>query len=199
MSRRWATIFLAVVLLATAVSLVRVWQVSQPEPEPIETAASVRVDEIEAEPEIVELAKTREVVLYFPSKVDDLAPEIRTVEDVEGVQRQVEALMSALLEGPEGEDLLAPLAEEVGLGGVYLGSLGVVYVDLRSEQPHPPATGSRLERLIVGSLVESVLANLPELDGVVLLWNGVQPDSFAGHLDTSIPLRGGQFPIAPSP
>ena len=52
----------------------------------------------------------------------------------------------------------------------------------------PPVTGSRGELLVVYSFVNSILANVPEARGVVLMWNGSQRPTFAGHVDTTRPL-----------
>lgn len=77
----------------------------------------------------------------------------------------------------------APLAPgSVRIGPVYLLSGGTVVVDL--EAAHPPAVGSREEQLILFSLVNTVLLNTPEAERLLFLWNGTQPYTFAGHLDT---------------
>jgi hypothetical protein len=52
----------------------------------------------------------------------------------------------------------------------------------------PPAGGSREELVTVYSLVNSLALNVPAARRVVLLWNGSQRRSFAGHVDTSRPL-----------
>ncbi len=38
------------------------------------------------------------------------------------------------------------------------------------------------------SLVNTVLLNTPEANRLVVLWNGRQPETFAGHIDTARPL-----------
>jgi hypothetical protein len=50
--------------------------------------------------------------------------------------------------------------------------------------------------LSVYSLVDTVLLNVPEIEAMVLLWNGRQPQAFAGHVDTSLPLRADRDLIA---
>ena len=40
----------------------------------------------------------------------------------------------------------------------------------------------------VYSLVDTVVANVPQIQRVALLWNGTQRETFSGHLDTSQPL-----------
>ena len=52
----------------------------------------------------------------------------------------------------------------------------------------PPVSGTRGELLVVYSFVNSILANVSEARGVVLLWNGNQRPTFAGHIDTTRPL-----------
>ena len=72
----------------------------------------------------------------------------------------------------------------------WLGGVTVVKEhDLRSaERELPPASGSLAERATVYSLVNTLLLNVEGTRAVTLLWNGVQRESFAGHLDTTRPL-----------
>ena len=51
-----------------------------------------------------------------------------------------------------------------------------------------PAMGLREELLAVYSLVNSLTANNLGIDRVVLMWNGEQRPTFAGHVDTTRPL-----------
>jgi hypothetical protein len=67
---------------------------------------------------------------------------------------------------------------------------GTLVADLRSaESADPPSSGSTVETLRVYSLVHTLLRNIPEAKQVVLLWNGRQRPSFAGHVDTAHALR----------
>ncbi len=75
------------------------------------------------------------------------------------------------------------------MAGLYLSGDGVVYLDLAAAQlAAPPVSGSRGELLAVYSFVNSILDNVPEAWGVVLMWNGNQRPTFAGHIDTTRPL-----------
>ncbi len=105
----------------------------------------------------------------------------------------------------EIEELLPALPAEVRLLAVELLD-GVAYVDLTtvavdSRTGEVAATGRRppvvLERpamglteelLAVYSLVNSLTANSLGVDRVVLMWNGEQRSTFAGHVDTTRPL-----------
>ena len=49
--------------------------------------------------------------------------------------------------------------------------------------------GSKQELLVVYSLVGSVVRNVEGVERVGLLWNGNQGSTFAGHVDTTRPLR----------
>lgn len=51
-----------------------------------------------------------------------------------------------------------------------------------------PAMGATEELLAVYSLVNSLTANNLGVDRVVLMWNGEQRPTFAGHIDTTRPL-----------
>ncbi len=135
------------------------------------------------------------LTLYFPGGGGWLVAEERLVPVVDrGVD--LEAIAAEVLAGPTTEGLYAPFPDETRVGSVFVSSDGVAYVDLVSNRARPPSSGSRQEMLSVYSLVNSVLTNLPDLTGVVLLWNGQQRATFAGHLDTGRPLRENRTLIA---
>jgi len=108
-------------------------------------------------------------------------------------------------ESPESiEQLLPALPAGVGLLEVELLD-GVAYVDLTTvevgsgtgstraaDRPavflERPAMGLTEELLAVYSLVNSLTANNLGIDSVVLMWNGEQRPTFAGHVDTTRPL-----------
>lgn len=126
--------------------------------------------------------------LYFPAAAG-LTVERRALEPVEGAEAQVRALVEALLAGPDGDELVAPFPEGVTLSRVVVDAAGNAYVDLEApEGGAPPASGSMQEMQTVYSLVNTIALNVPGVRRVALLWNGVQRESYAGHLDTSAPL-----------
>ena len=103
-----------------------------------------------------------------------------------------------------GEELLPALPAEVRLLAVELID-GVAYVDLTTVDAgsataaarsagrsavflERPAMGLTEELLAVYSLVNSLTANNLGVDRVVLMWNGEQRPTFAGHVDTTRPL-----------
>lgn len=129
------------------------------------------------------------VDLYFPGDGTSLVPERRELAVSDDPEAQLRALAEAVLAGPETPALHRPMPEGVELRAVYLTPSGVVYLDLASpDEGEPPAGGSDQERLRVYSLVNTLLLNVAEADRAVVLWNGVQRETFSGHLDLSRPL-----------
>jgi spore germination protein GerM len=127
--------------------------------------------------------------LYFPADGGALKPEPRELQVSESPKDRIRKILDALLAGPTAAGLVRPFPEDVVVGGVLLSRDGTAYVDLRwQDHPDPPAGGSTEEIQRVYSLVNSIVLNVPQASAVVLLWNGVQRETFAGHLDLTRPL-----------
>ena len=140
-------------------------------------------------PPVAGPTETATVSLLFPGPDGYLHAESREVALPLAADGRVAAVVAALLAGPRKAGLVAPLPAGVTVADAFVDAQGVAYVDLAAkDQPAPPVSGSELELLRVYSLVDSVLANEPRARSVVLLWNGVQRITFAGHVDTSAPL-----------
>lgn len=129
--------------------------------------------------------------IYFPGRDGLLHAETRSLSVVRGdLVTVVEAVTQSLLSGPEDDGHFRPWPEDTVLLGVVVTASGTAYIDLGAEgEPDPPAVGSRQEAAMIYSLVDSVTLAELEIKNVVLLWNGEQRASFAGHLDTSRPLE----------
>ena len=135
--------------------------------------------------------------LYFPGPEGRLYVEEREVPLQEDILRRLDQLLTELLSGPATEDLFPALPPEITLGWLHLNPVGVLYVDFRfAGETEFPAWGSREEMLAVYSVVNTVLASSPEIAAVVILRDGQQRSTFAGHLDTSRPLLADQSLIA---
>ena len=127
--------------------------------------------------------------LYFPGPGGQLFAEERELPVEETLLAQIDLLLTALLEGPASADLFPALPPEITVGWVHLNPEAVLYIDLiYSGEQAFPAWGSRQETLAVFSVVNTVTANIPEIEAVTVLRNGQQRPTFAGHLDTSRPL-----------
>ncbi|MCL4837423.1 MAG: GerMN domain-containing protein [Thermoanaerobaculia bacterium] len=141
-----------------------------------------------------------EAELFFPTAEGRLAGERRELAPVEDVAGAVAAAVAGLLAGPEAPGLLPAFPPGVEVRGALFTAEGTAYVDLgRGDGGPPPASGSEEEMLRVQALVHTVVASVPEARLVVLLWDGQQRPSLAGHLDTGSPLRPDPRLLAPAP
>ena len=136
--------------------------------------------------------------LYFPGRGGWLHAERREVPASDQAEAQIAALVTALIAGPDAAGLQPPLPESVTVESVYLMD-GEVVLDLASPEDRPPPSGSEREMLTVYSLVNTVLLNTEGAERLVLLWNGRQPMTFAGHLNTARPLEANRGLVAREP
>jgi hypothetical protein len=138
--------------------------------------------------------------LYFPAGGGGLQSEARELQVTAAPKDRIRKVVEALLAGPQTSGLARPLPEGVTLGSVQLGGDGIAYVDLRwPDHQDPPSGGSTEEIQRVYSVVDSVVLNVPQATRVALLWNGVQRETFSGHLDLSRPLAPDRAPAQTAP
>ncbi|MCP3957115.1 MAG: GerMN domain-containing protein [bacterium] len=200
MSRQ--TVLIAITLTAVLVAVVTIVSCER-EVEPGEGSEPIEETATEGEEELEALDLTP-ADLYFPSAGGWLRAERREVPSSEAVAEGIVAVVEALLAGPgvaetPASGLYAPLPEGVTVRRVYLAER-TAFLDLQSpEGAPPPPSGSRQEILTVYSVVNTVLLNFEEVEQLVLLWNGRQPRTFAGHLDTMRPLSANTDLIARAP
>jgi spore germination protein GerM len=162
--------------------------------------------------------------LYFPASGGGLRGERRELQVSEAPKDRIRKVLEALLAGPAAAPaaaprpsstgaaaaaaaaapgaspagLVRPFPPEVKLGSVELSADGIAFVDLRwPDREDPPESGSTEEIQRVYSLVDSLALNVPQVNRVVLLWNGTQRITFSGHLDTSRPLLPDRTLLAP--
>jgi hypothetical protein len=180
-SRRLAVILIVVASLAVVVTILLLTLRNRREPP--------RSADVAVAPEAAPQAG--EVSLFFPGPRGLLVAERRAL-DLEDLplEERVALLVGALLEGPRNVGLFAALPSGIQLRDVFAGSPGDVFVDLASAQDDgAPTVGSHEEMLMVYALVDTVALNLEQVERVGLLWNGSQRPTFAGHVDTTEPLR----------
>ena len=133
--------------------------------------------------------ETTEVLLYFPGEESKLYGEPREVPLTDDPRELAAALVAELVTGPTDELLTTGLAPDITTANILISGDGVAFVDLRSERlAEPPVTGSTQERLSLYSLVQTLVHNVPTIEAIVVLWNGRQPQTFGGHIDTTRPL-----------
>ena len=188
---------LTVILLAILISLLAIvlgWILGRrPEPElPVETEAPVLEPVPEGTGTLVEL--------YFPGDDLRLHAESREIPEESDTKNRLTRILQELAAGPDSVDLYSPLSSELTVGWIHINAEQVAYIDLvPNGEGGQLAWGSGHEILSVYSIVNTVLLNIPEITSVILLRNGQQHPSFAGHLDTSRPLMVNNDLIAASP
>ncbi|MCP4659309.1 MAG: GerMN domain-containing protein [bacterium] len=185
MSRRRVWILIAALLIAAGAGAALWWMVSTGDEESDAAIVEEQSPDVDEGPEP---EATRPCDLYFPGAGGHLSVEPRELPADADSAARVTDLVEALIAGPQGASLRPPLPDGVTVGQVYLMDGGTVILDLESAEPAPPASGSLREMLTVYSLVNTVLFNVEEAEQLVLLWNGQQPSTFAGHLNTAQPL-----------
>ncbi len=135
--------------------------------------------------------------LFFPDDSGNLSAETTQVPELP-TELRIRRLAEGLIAGPQDTTgvLHAPLPKETQVGGVLVLD-GIAYVDLHGkDEGPPPAVGSMDEQMILYSLVDTIVLNTPGVERVVLLWNGSQRETFAGHFDTTRPLAADKSLIA---
>lgn len=160
--------------------------------------------ELDGEVELVPEGEDFFATLCFPATGGLLRCEPRAIPAAASVEETAAAIVQALIDGPDrtpvGDDapepddeLFAVLPPAVGLQAFDLVN-GVAYVDLTvartgaASRFERPAMALRDELVAVYSLVNSLTASNLGIERVVLMWNGEQRLTFAGHVDTTRPL-----------
>jgi spore germination protein GerM len=132
-------------------------------------------------------AATRTVSLYFMSEDDDLlhaeAREIPAGPPLEEARSVVEELLA----GPR-TDLVAALPAETRLLQLFITKDGTAYVDLSKDLPERILPGSSSEICAVYSIVNALAENIESVKRVVILVEGQERDTLAGHVNLELPL-----------
>lgn len=184
MSRRAAALLLGAALGVLLVALVVLWRPARTGETPTAEVSSTEPPT----PAAPEVANWR-VQLFFATREGLLEAEERLLPAAASPPAAVARLAAALFEGPREPGHVALWPASVRCRRALFGADGVAYLDLAgAEGEEPPGWGSESETLAVFGLVNTLTENLPQVRQVVLLWNGSQRASLAGHLDTARPL-----------
>ena len=133
---------------------------------------------------------TRAIELYFPSATGDgLALETREVveDDTQG-ESLVRTVVNALLEGPSDPALVRAFPRGVRLLHAFRDPDGALYLDFSQSLRTEFRGGSTAEEQLVGSLLQTLSANVPDLSRVSIISGGQPIYSLAGHVRLDGPL-----------
>jgi len=135
------------------------------------------------------MAGLRPVALWFADPGgDSLVVEVRDLPEQEGLHARLAQLVDALARGPERRGL-AVLPTGTGLVHAFLDDRGLLTLDLSRPFTQGFHGGSREEDLVVGSLVRTLRANVPEAKRVLFTCAGAPVGSLGGHLPLDRPIE----------
>jgi spore germination protein GerM len=128
---------------------------------------------------------SQRVHLYFADRNGDyLQAEERKVL-AEDTASAIEAIINALLEGPDSPKLVSTIPAGSRLLHIFLTDDGTAYLDFSSELSSFHPGGVTAERLTLYAIVNSIVLNLEQVERVQLLVEGKPVSTLNGHLDIS--------------
>ena len=128
-------------------------------------------------------AITRKVHLYFADRKGNyLQAEERKIL-AEDTISAIEAIIAALLEGPDDPKLVSTIPAGSRLLHIFVTDDGTAYLDFSSELSRLHPGGITAERLTLYSIVNSLVLNLEKVERVQLLFEGKPASTLSGHLD----------------
>ena len=144
---------------------------------------SVRVSSRVSDATSVRQAITRKVHLYFADRKGNyLQAEERKIL-AEDTISAIEAIIAALLEGPDDPKLVSTIPAGSRLLHIFVTDDGTAYLDFSSELSRLHPGGITAERLTLYSIVNSLVLNLEKVERVQLLFEGKPASTLSGHLD----------------
>jgi spore germination protein GerM len=136
-----------------------------------------------------ELEGIRGVYLYYGVPgTDSLAAEYRDVVVKDRPADQVRAIYRELIAGPTGS-YDSPFPQGAELLNAYYTSRGSLYLDWSRTLTQAFRGGSGRERQLLGAIVLTAAANLPDVTQVSILIEGNPVETVGGHYDVMAPLQ----------
>ena len=126
--------------------------------------------------------------LYFPAASGMLELEMRTAAADLDPSARKRWLAEQLVAGPESKDLRPALPAGSQVASVFATPDGTIFIDFTVPESAGKGMGSAEELLALYSIVNTMLLGNEGARSTVLLINGRQRETFAGHFDTSRPL-----------
>ena len=128
------------------------------------------------------------VSVYFPSAQGaGLVAEEREIFVTTAPGDRIKQIIADLLSGPTDDEALPAVPPGTRLRQAYVIEGGVAYLDFSSELTGIGG-GSMAELLTVYAIVDSVVANVPEVKKVGLLVDGAPIETLNGHMDLRRPI-----------
>ena len=129
-----------------------------------------------------QLTEPLQVTLYYPSE-GVLGSWSAAVQRYSDTQAQAREALSALF--ADQRTLSAPVLRDLKVKGLYLDAAGTAYLDLTPGPQKDEHASAGDELLAIYAMVNTVLINFDEIKQVVVLLDGREAQTLAGHLDLS--------------
>lgn len=161
----------------------------------IRATTDIAIDEIEFEqagaPLYEETDLPVEVKLFFPGTNNDVLLRTRnsTIFSSTEVSNRARQLIDLLIEGAGDPALFGSLPPGTGLNELFTSDDGIAYVDFNSAISLNHPGGILPEQSTIYSIVNSLVYNLPEIQSVKILVDGVEKETLAGHYLLLLPLE----------
>jgi germination protein M len=136
-------------------------------------------------------ATTASIMLFFGDRdARGLATEQRLLPSQGPLETRIVAVVAALIDGPEGQDLVRCLPPDTHVRRVFHDDeSATLFLDFDPALVTHHPGGSAAEWATLASLVRTIGSNFPEIARVQVLVDGDPVDTLAGHFDTSHPLE----------
>jgi spore germination protein GerM len=156
--------------------------------------------DVEPEPEGATLSDpleqgSRAISLYF-ARADGqgFVRETRTIAVERRRDAEVEIVLGELLSGPQSKAAIGVFPENSRLRqAFYDEERRLLYLDFNDALVANLNPGSAIELAVMGSLMRTLAADFPEIQGVQILVDGLEVETLGGHLDLTRPLRTGDW------
>jgi spore germination protein GerM len=129
-----------------------------------------------------------ELSIWFASQQEDaLVSETRRVPPGATPVDRAKASLQELIAGPK-RNALPTVSTEVKIRELFIDDQGTAYIDFSEalSQNHPG--GPWAEMLTLRSIMQTLVANVPEIKRVQILIEGREVETLAGHVDIRRPL-----------
>jgi spore germination protein GerM len=140
-------------------------------------------------PDIQEVAEeTRSVTLYYASRqADGLVAETREIPVGEGIEREVKAVIAALLAGPDDGDAVSAIPGAARILEVFwVEDTAILFLDFSSGIT--TGDGSTGEYYTITTIIRTIGANFPQAEKLQFLVEGYPVETLAGHYGVSKPI-----------
>jgi spore germination protein GerM len=130
-----------------------------------------------------------ELTIWFASRQEDaLVSEKHRVPPSPTAFDRAKASLQELIAGPKSDAAVRTIAAEVKIRELFIDNQGTAYIDFSQalSQTHPG--GPWAEMLTLRSIMQTLVANVPEITRVQILIDGREVETLAGHVDIRRPL-----------